>query len=427
VSNPETRSEAIEKEWAGATESRPDDLNHLNLLNVGNKPALPTPADASSLKSGDPADDGLPLLQIETAGKRDGAGDSAGLDSPESRLKQADCVDSLMDKLGVSMDLKTDPEMLKDILHNDMKLDDCPAVQKILGARLSEAESMKPMLEKVRESIITKQPEIHDFIATALKENLIPPPDAEGHRQIVRSLNHMVILDAVTKAMADDPKVMEKVRDHILNKRKQMGIRSDLVGSFVDIYKAEDDLFGPVKAKSVDVGIDMMLGFRKHGHVDRSESRKLCTVLGVNIAEAVAADLWWGFPRNAGAGAELDLHPASKVWVSGDNRTVNFNHSQAWASLYESWNMAFVTNCSNPQFFFPKLLIPQVIDAKPEEYIFNRAIALWLAVNFHLFNRIEKKPLLHLPHNEEIARRWGEINLDYGKKLGREQKETVHR
>lgn len=418
MSNLEATSVRIENEAEKATESAPDTLDHLNLLKMESY--------AHEVKQDDRAADILPCLQIESPLRSAGAEKG---DKPEhlaSPLRSADCVDALMDKLGVSMDLKTDPEILKDILHNDMKLDDCPAVKKILGQTICEPESMKPMLERIRTSIITKQPEIHDFITAALKDNLIPSPDAEAHELIIRSLNHMVLLDAITRAMADDPKVMEEVRDHILNKRKEMGIREGLVGSLIDIYKAEDELFGPVKAKSVDIGVDMMLGFRKQGHVDSRESRNMCTVLGVNIAEAVAADLLWGFPKNAGAGAELDMHPASKVWVSGDNRTVNFNHSQAWASLYESWNMAFVTNCANPQFFFPKLLIPQVIDAKPEEYIFNRALALWLAVNFHLFSRIEKKPLVHLPQSKEIARRWGDINLDYGKRLGLEEEETVH-
>ena len=139
----------------------------------------------------------------------------------------------------------------------------------------------------------------------------------------------------------------------------------------------------------------------------------------LDIAEAVLADGLHGFSKNARAGLELDLHPATKVWVSGDNRSVNFNLSQDWDSLYESWNMAFIAgNRPNHQLLFPKLLIPQVIDAKPEEYIYNRALALWLTENFQLFNRIEKKAPVVIPGGAEMAKRWGEINLAYGRHLG---------
>jgi hypothetical protein len=72
---------------------------------------------------------------------------------------------------------------------------------KLLGAKLSDKESMTPMLETIRESIITKQPEMHEFIANALKENLIPSPGEAGKKVIDRSLNHMVLLDAITKGM----------------------------------------------------------------------------------------------------------------------------------------------------------------------------------------------------------------------------------
>ena len=413
MSNLEMRPERIEKESESV---KPDSILHdyVNLMKGNSDVATGLPST--------PADKNLPALVTEDSGRKEKAREGSDIVTSGPESKARDCVDDLMKKLNISMDQQTDLDVMKDILHNDMKLDDCPAVLKLLGSRLTDKESMTPMLERVRESIITKQPELHEFISTALKENLIPTPDENGQKWIVRSLNHMVLLDALTKGMADDPQFMEDIRNHLMDKRKNMGIHEGFLSSFHDmykIYKPYGDLFGPVKVKSVDAGIDLIREFRKSGHVDKFDSQKMCAVLGVNIAEAVLADGLHGFSKNARAGLELDLHPATKVWVSGDNRSVNFNLSQDWDSLYESWNMAFIAgNRPNHQLLFPKLLIPQVIDAKPEEYIYNRALALWLTENFQLFNRIEKKAPVVIPGGAEMAKRWGEINLAYGRHLG---------
>ena len=413
----DTRAEQIEKESESVKPGSTPVNDYVNLMKGASDVARNLPST--------PADKNLPNLVTEDKSQKEKQREGSDTVSSKPESKNTDSVDILMKKLGVSMDQKTDPNLLKDILHNDMKLDDCPAAMKLLGARLIREESMKPMLETIRTSILTKQPELHEFISTALKENLLPEPTEAGQKLILRSLNHMVILDALTKGMADDPQVMEDIRNHLLNKRKEIGIRDGFLTSAYDIFKAEakvegkpqDGLFGAVKTKSVDVAIDLFLELRKHGQVSKLDSLKASTLLEVNIAEAILADVVCGYRNNAIAGMDLDLHPASKVWLSDKTHAVNYGLSQSWDSLYESWNMAFITQCTNPQLLFPKLLIPEVINAKPEEYIFNRALALWLTLNFDHFRAVEKKEAVLLPGGKEITKRWGEINRSYGKTL----------
>jgi hypothetical protein len=103
--------------------------------------------------------------------------------------------------------------------------------------------------------------------------------------------------------------------------------------------------------------------------------------------------------------------------VEGKDRAINYDYSQDWASLYESWNMAFVAHCSNPQLLFSKLLIPQVINSKPEDYILNRAISLWLTLNFDHFHALEKKERVAPMLNDQATQLWGAINKSYGEKL----------
>ncbi len=343
-----------------------------------------------------------------------------GADAPD----KSKSVDLLIKKMGISLEQKTDPEMLKDILRNDMKLDDCPTVTKLLGTILTEQQSMRPMLETIRTSIISKQPELQEFVSTAIKENLIDSPDQAAQALITRSLNYMVLLDAITKGMAEDPNTMEDVCKHIMSKRKEMGIREGFFRSAYDIYKAEDKgsggMFLSLKTKSVDVAMDLFRKMRDKGNVGRINSMEARALVELNIAEAALADSHLGFKDNAKAGIYLDVNPASKVWISEGDKAIKYDYSQDWASLYESWNMAFVSHCSNPQLLFTKLLIPQVINSKPEDYILNRAISLWLTLNFDHFHAIEKKPRIAPMINEDASKRWGAINKAYGAKLGRD-------
>jgi hypothetical protein len=340
-----------------------------------------------------------------------------------SREEAGKNVDDLVKKLGISMSEKTDPAVMRDVLHNVMKLDDCPAVVKLLGERLTNEESMAPMLERIRKSILTKHPAMLEFISKSLKENSLPEPTKDGQQVIKRTLNHMVLLDTITKGMAEDPKVMEEVRAHLLKKREQMGIREPFFESAFDMFmnegRNEESLFLAIKTKSVDAGLDLFSELRKNGRASDLESLLGSALLDFNIAEAVGADVYFGLSDNARAGLDLILNPASKVWVAGQDRSVKFDLSQDWDSLYESWNMAFVSNLANPDRRYAKLLIPQVIDAKPEDYVFNRALALWLTLNFDHFHALEGRKSTKLPNARKISEGWGAINRGYGAKLGR--------
>jgi hypothetical protein len=437
-----TRPEQIEKQPA-KEDYQPAGIDFVELLKDDSRTAnTPTPgtadknlppfvADGAQTKAGE-TEESLTGFNPKKAAS-DSAGKVTNVSAEKvasaSAEKQArgcdrdgasgrDSVDMLMDKLGISLSQKTDPELIKDILHNDMKLDDCPAVINLLGNKLSEPESMRPMLERIRESIISKHPAMHEIISTGLNENLIQSPTEAGHKLINRSLNHMVLLDAITRGMENDYHVMEEVRDHIRIKRKELGIRDDFFGSSYDMYKAFGSVFGPAKTKSVDLAIDKWLELRKKGDTNAIDLHLNRAIVDMNIAEAVLTDVYNGFPDNARAGIYLGLNQFSDISISGNERKVTFGYNQDWDSLYETWNMAFVTgNLSNPQILYPKLLIPEVIDAKPEDYLFNRALALFLSVNFQLFQKLEKKESVTMPNAREIARRWGEINLSYGRML----------
>jgi hypothetical protein len=399
----ETRPEHTQNEQKEAASAQREDIDFVQLIKNSSQSEMRLPQSA--------AEKYLPFLIAEE-------GDGKNADRAKADSKAKDSVDLLLEKLGISMDQKTDPALINDILRDDMKLADCAPVLQLLGSKLTEPESMKPMLEKISTSIISKHPALHEMIDVGLNENLTAAPDEEGRKLIIRSLNHMVLLDVITRGMADDYRLMEVIRDHLMEKRKEYGVREGFLGSAYDIYRATGDLFEPAKAKTMDAAFNQYLEFRKKGEIDSSDFHMRRANLELNLAEAILTDGYHGFSDNARAGLYLAAHPFSRAWVAGDNRFVDYNFNQNWDSLYETWNMAFMAgNLSNPNILFPKLLIPQVIDAKPEEYLLNRSLALWLTINFDLFHKIEKKPEVILPNHKEIARRWGEINLAYGRML----------
>jgi hypothetical protein len=91
-------------------------------------------------------------------------------------------------------------------------------------------------------------------------------------------------------------------------------------------------------------------------------------------------------------------------------------------SLYETWNLAFITGTVNYlQIYYPKLLIPAVIAADPLSYLSNRATSLWMSLNFRQFAAFSRKPDLLIPGKSELAKLWGEINLRYAQELVEEE------
>ena len=67
--------------------------------------------------------------------------------------------------------------------------------------------------------------------------------------------------------------------------------------------------------------------------------------------------------------------------------------------------------------YLPKLLIPSVIDAEPDKYLFNRALALWTSINFQYFAKLKGNPDVEFKNREQIAHVLGDINYKYARDL----------
>jgi hypothetical protein len=96
---------------------------------------------------------------------------------------------------------------------------------------------------------------------------------------------------------------------------------------------------------------------------------------------------------------------------------LSFALPQRWADLYATWNLAFVSHYGDFPYLVPKLLIPQVngYQDSPEEYIYNRLLALYCQLHFTGFGRVDlarqgRKAIDW--HDEALTKLWSSVNRD---------------
>ena len=337
------------------------------------------------------------------------------------------CVQEVMRRLSLDKFNHTDPLLLQDILLKDMYLLDVEAsgeildsVKFLLGDALTMEKPLVPMITSVRETIENEHPMIVEFLCRALEEELIPEVKETGDEEgvIARSVHHAYLLDAITMEMASDWHFMVEIKDHLLAIRETIGLPTDLMSFVCTLYALTGQLFEPIKAKTMDWIFEEKTRILERGQILPSEVDALISGLSFNILEACIAENLNGYEDNAMAGMTLYLNPAETVRMDGDKLFLEIELSLNWIKLYESWNLAFITgNVQYLNLLYPKLLIPAVINAAPRNYMFRRAVALWLSANFFLFAQALQKPDHPIPNEHALTQLWGSINREHAAEL----------
>ncbi len=347
-----------------------------------------------------------------------------GVDCPRFTAIDADdtsdVVARTMMRLRIEPRMHTSPKLLADILRTDMRLDDLASFTRRLGEKLTQPQSLQPLLGEISAGINKRHPLVKIFLSEALKAGLFPVPDDHGVKAITCALHHTYLLEALTVAMADDVEFTHEVTEHLLAKREEVGIRRTFFGSVLDIYRITRSVFSPAKAKTMDYTL-----MHSYHRLRESPPGLICNwklqekrlLLALNIVEAVCTDYREGEKNNAIAGVALLLNTITHIRIRPRSKFVENYFREDWATLYESWNLAFVVrNLTNPGIILPKLFIPCVINAEPENYLFNRGLSLWATVNFQLFAR-GKGVAVVMSDREPIAKLWGEVNRRYAERF----------
>lgn len=344
------------------------------------------------------------------------SGGSSGLSSTDGERT----VDQVFAQLGLTHDMKLKPQLLQEIIAKDMFLDEFSPLTTKLSKLFQSEISAEPMLESIRLGILHRHPAIIDFFGVAIKNNLFA--EAKNIKsQVERIVHHTFLLEIIVQEMACLT-FMTKLHDYFDRLKQSHGIRTSWRGEFFDVRQLTGSFFQAAKMVTVDKKtIAQYIDFRTRKSLGKKDLTAKNKGLFLNIKEARLADLVGGFYHNATVAAVLADSRVKKLWVKGDDTqgVVLQEFAEGWPSLYETWNLAFVLgNLVDLPIILPKLLVPSVINAEPDEYLYYRGLALWVTTNCILQKRLHGiKPIKTPPLFKTIAHVWGEINVKYAEKF----------
>jgi hypothetical protein len=253
-------------------------------------------------------------------------------------------------------------------------------------------------------------------------ERLIQKVDAEGAAVLPSVVTYALLLERLTRAMRDDWRVIAACRDVWLRARDAVLKAPDAAE-----LKSHWAPFEYAKVVSIDLMIDRVLKAHESGTVNPSFTRLL---LPVNIIEAMFEDVRIGQRDNAASAWPLvkdrpgswdrktDTGGIAARW-SDDRKAIllSFALPRQWADLYATWNLAFVSHYRDFPYLMAKLLIPQVngYQDAPEEYIYNRVLALYCHLHFMGFGRVDFLRQGREPfdwHDEALTALWSTVNRE---------------
>jgi len=236
---------------------------------------------------------------------------------------------------------------------------------------------------------------------------------------LARATTYAVALDRLTKVAYDDWRILEALKQRFAQVE---------TGTFGKKFRHVGTFFGRVKQISIDVVMKNWIDFHKARKVPYDHGRVL---LPVNIAEAVLEDMRLGYKDNARAGVTLTFNRPGKKTLdpkthAGPTRFTPDKKAilcapplpRQWADLYSTWNLGFVSHYPNAPFFFAKLLTPQVgcYHGRPEGYIYNRVIALYLQIRHERYTLVDREsPKAWSPPkmdwtDKAFSQAWGKSN-----------------
>lgn len=339
----------------------------------------------------------------------------------ESRLY----IEKVLELAGIDIDMESNPAIIAKVLNEDMMLAGFEPAQKLLKDALNHPISLKPMFEKTIKGIMTKQPAICEFIKEAVEANLIvKAAEQKSKDAIIRSIHHAYVLNELTMEIVTNIDFVFEIQEYLLSQREKFGISKNFIDALETlkvIYKGS--MFEPTKIIGMDMVYRARALDRRKGFMTEEDINAQIDGLRLNILEASITDKNAGYMDNAIVGAVLSSIPPKTVSLSEHkNKVMLFHLSRKWVSLYETWNLAFcLGNLAYMPVLLPKLLIPSVIDAEPNEYLITRSAALWMSTLFHQFSVLTKREDIRVPNNKELAEIWGRINLKYAYELAKEE------
>ena len=331
----------------------------------------------------------------------------------DSQASDANCVRTASQQLGLNSLTQTDPVMLRDVLENQMFLGDFQPFKTRIQRYLDAPAPLGAFMASIESGIISKHPVFVKFLCQGLQDHLFSDAHAYSD-QVKRIVHHTFLLDLLTREMIADDIFMLAVRDHYNKKRTEYDVDTS-----VGVYEATgNNLFETAKMFSASIAFDQYVDFRARARLTPADLLEKNIGLFANIAEATATDAAHGFGYNMMAGRLLAKDLVKKLWTDGPHTEIKQRLVTGWSELYENWNMAFISgNLSDLDILYPKLLIPCLINAAPEDYLYRRGLALWVSANMVLLRKVIQPGFQSIGPFPKAADSWGKINAAYALKV----------
>lgn len=373
---------------------------------------------------------------------------------------EKEIIEKTFSLLGLSNNLMTNPTIINQVL-KETRLNDLKTKNKVINKFLQESKTkpkkLDSMYEIIKKAIQKKHPAIIEFLDLGNQKKWFKPS-----KNIIKAVHVAYILEAFTVTMCNDHDFFIEVRNHYKKKEKELGLNTQHpFRTLVNALKISPHFFDIAKPFSLDpflVYFKLQRGLSKT-QLQKEELKKLYEdeqinyieyrllspikqnhiqhineLVRINIYEAGITEYKNGFNANALCAhtlcEDLKVNRPKTIFerkvVIPENKNSFYKSytkssffptietSQEWASLYTSWNMAFVLgNLDNLELIMPKLFIPSLIDAKSENFLGVRFISLWLTINFGIFRKSDKIEILGPENKSEMTKAWSNINKKY--------------
>lgn len=331
---------------------------------------------------------------------------------------EAKCLNTFLDHVGVSLGMESNPTMMQDVVDNEFYFKNFPEGRNLVKSYLNKPQKLHPFLSKVHQAILNRHPAMVKAICQINEDHLVPKLARPQRQLIHRTIHNMVVLEALVQKMKVDVHFMDRIKTHYLSERHKILPENS---SLWTTYRAAGGVFEAAKLLTMDEVFVQYYHFRLKDTLDEEDLHTKNVGLQLNISEATIADEVKRNWDNAFAGRTLLANKILGIEKVGDkNSLLKQYFIPHWSPLYETWNLAFVLgSLNNLNIILPKLLIPSVIDAQEEDYLFYRGISLWITINLHLLHTLHKKPTVEFPSEirKPLVALWGTINREYAESV----------
>lgn len=325
---------------------------------------------------------------------------------------ERDGLDLAIDRLVEGTPRTARRDTLRELLRDEYFLGELEPLARAVDALEDEALDLVRLRRRVTSAIRTRHPAIARWLVEGFHDGL---PDGIESSEVDRFLHRIVLLEALMRLVVTRPGFVEELHAAMARNRENAGLRASGLAFARDVQRVTGGFFEGVKLLLLEIAIDGYLEWRAGGETVRTRGLfKKNLGLDLNILEATLNELFHGFWSNARVGFRVLRGRVRRLEVRGPEQFVRQWLPDQWTRRYHSWNLAFfVGNIDNLDLLLPKLFVPSVIDAEPQDYLYLRAVSIWFMANVvvHVLAARPDRPQ-RMPTDRALAERLGALNLE---------------